>query len=74
MDRMADPIDPRLLDKRVSHRYLRKGRLDEREYQRHLEALPDLADQAEDVESEFQSSAPARPQPATAPEPDGLED
>jgi hypothetical protein len=72
---MADAIDPKLLDKRVAQRYLRKGRLDEKELQRHLDALPDLADAAEEVESEFQATAPPRPAggPATG-EPDGLED
>jgi hypothetical protein len=72
---MGDAIDAKLLDKRVVHRYLRKGRLDEKELQRHLEALPDLAGQAADVEAEFQPTAPARPpgEPA-ADEPDGLED
>ena len=58
---MPDAIDPRLLDKRVAERYLRKGRLDDKDYRRHLDALPDLADRAQDIESQFQSSAPARP-------------
>ena len=75
---MADAIDPKLLDRRVVQRYVKKGRLEEKELQRHLDALPDLAEQAEEVEAEFQPSAPARPQPAdgapAAAEPDGLED
>ena len=72
---MADAIDPKLLDNRVVQRYLQKGRLDEKEYQRHLESLPDLADEAEEIESEFQpTSAPARQQGTPGAEPDGLED
>lgn len=50
---MAD-IETKHLDKRVAHRYLKKGKLDEKEFERHLKALPDLADQAVPVESEFE--------------------
>lgn len=50
---MADPIDPKLLDKRVAQRYVRKGLLDEKEWEKHLKALPDLADQAVPVESDL---------------------
>ena len=50
---MAD-IETKLLDKRVSSRYLKKGKLDEKEYERLQKALPDLADQAVPVESEFE--------------------
>jgi hypothetical protein len=44
----------RHLDVRVVHRYLRKGILDEKDYQQLIKKLPDLADQAIPVESEFQ--------------------
>ena len=54
---MADTLDTRVYDKRVVHRYLRRGKLDEREWERHLKALPDLADQAVPVESEFVDTA-----------------
>jgi hypothetical protein len=54
---MADSIDTRFLDKRVAPRYVRKGKLDEKEYERHLKALPDLEDQAVPVESEFEDTA-----------------
>jgi hypothetical protein len=50
---MADAPDQKLLDKRVAHRYVRKGRLDEKEWEKHIKSLPDLADQAVPVESEF---------------------
>ncbi|MFO0582275.1 MAG: hypothetical protein U0229_08390 [Anaeromyxobacter sp.] len=48
-------IDPRHLDKRVSHRYLRKGLLDEKEFTQHLKALEDLADRAIAVESTMEN-------------------
>jgi len=54
---MADTLETRLLDKRVAHRYVRKGRLDEKEWERHLKSLPDLADRAIPVESEFEDTA-----------------
>ncbi len=54
---MADTLETRLLDKRVAHRYVRKGRLDEKEWERHLKSLPDLSDRAIPVESEFEDTA-----------------
>jgi hypothetical protein len=50
---MADAPDLKLFDKRVAHRYVRKGRLDEKEWDKHLKSLPDLADQAVPVESDL---------------------
>jgi hypothetical protein len=54
---MADTLETRLLDKRVAHRYVRKGRLDEKEWERHLKSLPDLSERAIPVESEFEDTA-----------------
>jgi hypothetical protein len=72
---MGDAIERKLLDKRVAHRYVKKGRLDEKELHRHLESLPDLAEQAVEVESQFQSSGPGRPNVApAAPADDDAED
>ncbi|HSN14137.1 MAG TPA: hypothetical protein VLT61_05860 [Anaeromyxobacteraceae bacterium] len=51
---MADPHDNRILDKRVVHRYVRKGVVDEKEYEKHLKNLPDLADQAAPVEASIE--------------------
>lgn len=48
---MADPIENKLVDKRVAQRYLRKGKLADKQYDGYLEALPDLADQAVPVEA-----------------------
>jgi hypothetical protein len=43
---MAETFENKLIDKRVVHRYIRKGVVDEREYAGHLKALPDLEEQA----------------------------
>jgi hypothetical protein len=48
---MADPIENKLIDKRVAHRYVRKGLVDEKDYEKYLKSLPDLADQALSVEA-----------------------
>jgi len=48
---MADPIENKLVDKRVVHRYLRKNLVEEKDYEKYLKALPDLADQASAVEA-----------------------
>jgi hypothetical protein len=48
---MADQIENRHVDKRVAHRYLRKGVLDEKDFERHLKTLPDLAEQAMPIEA-----------------------
>ncbi len=51
---MADPHENKLLDKRVVHRYVRKGVVDEKDYDKHLKNLPDLADQAAPVEASIE--------------------
>lgn len=48
---MPDDIDRKLVDKRVAQRYLKKGRLDEKDYEKHIKSLPDLAEQAIPIES-----------------------
>lgn len=53
---MADSVETRMYDKRVAHRYIRKGKLDEKEYERFMKALPDLTEQAVPVESEFEDT------------------
>jgi hypothetical protein len=50
---MSDAPEFKLFDKRVAVRYVRKGRLDEKEWEKHLKSLPDLADQAVPVESDL---------------------
>ena len=48
---MANPTDPKQLDKRTAERYLRSGTVDEKAYQRHIESLPDVADKGVPVET-----------------------
>lgn len=48
---MADQFENRQIDKRVVHRYVRKGIVDEKDYAQHLKALPDLTDQAIAIEA-----------------------
>ena len=47
---MAD-IETKQIDKRVANRYVRKGVLDEKEWERHIKSLPDLAEQALPLEA-----------------------
>jgi hypothetical protein len=51
---MPDTLDNKIIDKRVARRYVRKGLLDEKDYERYLKSLPDVADQAVPVESEVE--------------------
>ena len=51
---MADPHDSKTLDKRVVNRYVRKGIVDDKEYEKHLKNLPDLAEQAAPVEASIE--------------------
>jgi hypothetical protein len=51
---MADPYENKTIDKRVAHRYVRKGILDEKEWEKHLKGLPDLADKAAPVEASIE--------------------
>jgi hypothetical protein len=48
---MANPTDPKYLDKRTAERYLRSGNVDEKAYQRHIESLPDVAEKSVPVET-----------------------
>ena len=47
---MAD-YEPKVYDKRVAQRYVRKGLLDEKDWDKHVKSLPDLAEQAAPVEA-----------------------
>lgn len=48
---MANPTDPKYLDKRTAERYLRSGVIDEKAYQRHIESLPDVSEKSVPVET-----------------------
>ncbi len=50
---MSD-LDNKLVDKRVAHRYVRKGLVDEKEFEKHLKNLPDLANEAVPVEASIE--------------------
>jgi hypothetical protein len=43
-------IDPKHADKRTVERYIKLGLVDEKEYEKHLKSLPDLAGNALKVE------------------------
>ena len=51
---MAEQPENKLVDKRVAQRYVRKGVLDEKDYDKHIKGLPDLADQAAPVEASIE--------------------
>ena len=51
---MADQFETKTVDKRVVHRYLRKGIVDEKDYERYVKSLPDLAEQAMPVEASIE--------------------
>ncbi len=48
---MADQFENKQIDKRVVHRYVKKNVIDEKEYERHVKSLPDLAEQAMPIEA-----------------------
>ncbi len=48
---MADQFENKHYDKRVAHRYVRKNIVDEKDFEKHLKTLPDLAEQALPIES-----------------------
>ena len=59
-DKQHDP-PVRHIDRRVVERYLKKGLLEDKEYQRYLKALPDLAEKATRIETEFQTEGEIGP-------------
>ena len=48
---MADPANPKHLDKRTTERYQRSGQLSEESYKQHIEELPDVVDKSMHVET-----------------------
>lgn len=54
---MAEGFENKLIDKRVVARYMRKGLVDEKEFEASLKKLPDLEADAIPVESEFEDTA-----------------
>jgi len=47
-------IENKLIDRRTAPRYLRKGIVDEKDYERYVKSLPDLAEQAMPVEASME--------------------
>ncbi len=48
---MAEPLDPKNIDKRTAARYLAQGELDEKAWDRYLKSLPDVSEKAAQVET-----------------------
>ncbi len=44
-------LENKLIDKRVVHRYVKKGLVDETDYEKHTKSLPDLAERVVPVEA-----------------------
>ncbi len=51
---MPDQFETKNVDKRVVQRYVKKGVVDEKDYEKHVKNLPDLADQAAPVEASIE--------------------
>ena len=45
-------IDVRYSDKRTAERYIKLGLIDDKAFERHLKALPDVAEKGERVQAE----------------------
>ncbi len=52
---MADSVDSKLLDKRTAARYRDSGLLDEKVWEKHLKALPDLTAESLIVDTRMSS-------------------
>ena len=48
---MSD-IDVRYSDKRTAERYIKLGMIEEKDYEKHLKALPDVAEKGDRVQAE----------------------
>jgi hypothetical protein len=62
---MAETLDVRLIDRRTWDRYLRNGQLDEKEYERYLKNLPDVAEKGTTVETVMDADEEQTPPTAT---------
>lgn len=59
---MATENETRYFDRRTVQRYIERGTIDEKAYQKYVQGLPDVADQAEKLDLEQPSTleAPTR--------------
>ncbi len=48
---MSETIDPKTIDARLAERFIKKGQLTEKEWDKHLKSLPDSAEKAAKVEA-----------------------
>ena len=48
---MAEPLDPKNIDKRTAARSLAVGEVDEKAWDRYLKSLPDVSEKAAQVET-----------------------
>ncbi len=48
---MAEPLDPKNIDKRTAARHLAQGGLDDKAWDRYLKSLPDVSEKAAQVET-----------------------
>ena len=48
---MAEPLDPKNIDKRTAARYLAQGEVDDKAWERYLKSLPDVSEKAAQVET-----------------------
>jgi hypothetical protein len=48
---MAEPLDPKNIDKRTAARHLTQGELDDKAWDRYLKSLPDVSEKAAQVET-----------------------
>jgi hypothetical protein len=55
---MSQEIPTKIIDRRTVARYLARGILPERDYEKYLKSLPDLADEAVTVTTELAPSKP----------------
>lgn len=54
---MATPIDPRYTDLRTATRYIERGAIQQKDYERYLSELPDVAEQAAPVETQLETES-----------------
>jgi hypothetical protein len=55
---MAQEFDPKLVDRRIVERYIRRGELTEKDLEKALKTLPDMAAEAVPVESKLEDTKP----------------
>lgn len=54
---MATPIDPRYTDLRTVTRYIERGAIQQKDYDRYVSEIPDVADKAVPVETQQESES-----------------